>query len=47
MPLERSNWVAVSALVPKKKAAQLMDDLEAVGATDILLTSLASSRMGD
>jgi ATP phosphoribosyltransferase len=46
-PLENGDWVAVSALVQKKKAAQKMDDLEAIGATDILLTALHSSRMGD
>ena len=46
-PLERTEWVAVSALVEKKRAAQIMDDLEAAGATDILLTAIASSHMGD
>lgn len=46
-PLERESWVAVSALVPKKEAPAVMDELEAVGATDILLTGLVGSRMGD
>lgn len=46
-PLERSNWVAVSALVLKKDAPDKMDALELAGATDILLTALVGSRMGD
>jgi len=46
-PLEREAWVAVSALVPKKEAPAAMDELEAAGATDILLTGLVGSRMGD
>ncbi|KAJ8599565.1 hypothetical protein CTAYLR_004652 [Chrysophaeum taylorii] len=46
-PLERGDWVAVSALVPKKHAPAVMDELEAAGATDILLTGLVGSRMGD
>jgi len=45
--LEEKDWVAVEALVPKGQAADIMDRLEAAGATDILLTSLLSSRMGD
>jgi len=46
-PLERADWIAVQALVPKKHAAHVMDQLEAAGAQDILLTALVSSRMGD
>ncbi|KAJ8598896.1 hypothetical protein CTAYLR_010762 [Chrysophaeum taylorii] len=45
-PLERGDWVAVSALVPKKHAPAVMDELEAAGATDIL-PGLVGSRMGD
>jgi len=45
--LEDSNWVAVNALVEKKRAAGVMDELERIGATDILTTQLHSSRMGD
>jgi len=37
--------VAVSALIPRKKASQIMDELETVGATDILLFSVSNSRM--
>merc|ERR1719476_255329 len=46
-PLEDKNWLAVSALVRKSDAAMIMDELEAAGATDILLASLISSRLGD
>lgn len=46
-PLETPDWVAVSALVEKKRAASVMDNLEAAGATDILLSAVHSSRMGD
>lgn len=45
-PLDEQNWVAVSALVEKKGCATVMDELERIGATDILTTQLASSRMG-
>lgn len=44
-PLEDPEWSAVSSLVPAKEAHQIMDDLEAVGATDILLFALSNSRM--
>mmetsp|Transcript_64456 Transcript_64456/g.153845 ORF Transcript_64456/g.153845 Transcript_64456/m.153845 type:complete len:348 (+) Transcript_64456:97-1140(+) len=44
MPLELKDWVAVSALVPKAEAPAVMDRLANVGATDILLQSLLSSR---
>jgi len=43
--LEEIDAVAVSALVEKKNSSQIMDDLEAVGATDILLFSITNSRM--
>jgi ATP phosphoribosyltransferase len=33
--------------VEKSKAATIMDSLEAAGATDILLSAIHSSRMGD
>jgi len=47
MPLEDESWVAVSALVPKARAASVMDDLERIGARDILLTALLSTRYGN
>merc|ERR1712039_312335 len=45
--LEDTNWVAVSSLVQKRKAAEIMDALSVVGAKDILLTDLLSTRLGD
>jgi len=47
MNLDDTNWCAVSALVEKSRAAQVMDELERIGATDILTTALLSSRMGE
>lgn len=43
-PLEDANWCSVSSLVDKKKIARVMDELEDLGATDILTTSLLSAR---
>ncbi|KAL1975893.1 hypothetical protein VTN31DRAFT_4285 [Thermomyces dupontii] len=42
--LEDPGWVAVSAMVEKNSIATVMDDLEAVGATDILVLNIANSR---
>ncbi|EZF70777.1 ATP phosphoribosyltransferase [Trichophyton soudanense CBS 452.61] len=42
--LEEEGWVAVSAMVEKKQIATVMDDLSAVGATDILVVAIANSR---
>jgi len=42
---EDSNVVSVSALVKSKSQASVMDTLEELGATDILVTALLSSRM--
>lgn len=47
-PLEGGVYgdcVAVSALVQTKDSSSIMDSLEAIGATDILLFSIANSRM--
>jgi ATP phosphoribosyltransferase-like protein len=44
--LEESGWVAVSSMVAKKDIALVMDKLEKVGATDILVLSIANSRAG-
>lgn len=44
-PLENAEWVAVSALVPKSKAHDIMDQLQAIGATDILLFDMANCRV--
>eukprot|EP01040_Poterioochromonas_malhamensis_P008068 gene8068-8722_t len=43
--LDGGDAVAVSALVKSKDSSNIMDQLEAVGATDILLFSIANSRM--
>jgi len=43
--LEEQNAVAVSALVKQKQSSLIMDQLEAIGATDILLFSITNSRM--
>jgi ATP phosphoribosyltransferase len=42
--LEQSDWVAVSAMVEKKKIAGVMDDLTSVGATDVLVLDISNSR---
>jgi len=46
-PLDDSEWVAVASLVKKSAAASIMDDLEAAGAIDILLSPLLSTRLGE
>jgi len=43
--LDGDAGVAVSALVLKSQASKIMDQLEAAGATDILLFSISNSRM--
>lgn len=40
-----SAAVAVSALVLQKDSSKIMDDLERIGATDILLFAINNSRM--
>ncbi|MCT1411187.1 ATP phosphoribosyltransferase [Corynebacterium sanguinis] len=44
-PLSREGWVAVRAMVPRKKANQTMDELAAVGAEGILATELRIARL--
>jgi len=44
-PLETDNWVAVGVMVEKKKIAQIMDDLVAIGAEDILVFNLDNCRV--
>ncbi|GMI27560.1 hypothetical protein TeGR_g9953 [Tetraparma gracilis] len=43
--LEDANYCSVSSLIAKKDSAKKMDELEKVGATDILLFAIANSRM--
>ena len=45
MNLAESNWVAVSALVHKKKTADIIDQLVAIGATDILVFTMRNCRV--
>lgn len=42
--LEEEGWVAVSSMVEKKQIAIVMDELTAVGATDILVLDIANTR---
>lgn len=42
--LEEEGWVAVSAMVETKKAANVMDELVTVGAMDILVTKIENTR---
>ncbi|EJU03225.1 ATP phosphoribosyltransferase [Dacryopinax primogenitus] len=44
-PLEDEGWVAVSSMVEKKAMAEIMDRLEAIGASDILIISLENCRV--
>eukprot|EP01031_Cornospumella_fuschlensis_P028491 gene28491-34396_t len=44
-PLEGGDALAVSALVKQKDSSSIMDELEKIGATDILLFAISNSRM--
>lgn len=44
-PLEDENWVAVSAMVEKSKAANVMDELVKIGAEDVLIFNLDNCRV--
>ncbi len=44
--LEEPDWVAVSSMVERQQIATAMDELTAVGATDILVLTIANSRAG-
>lgn len=44
--LEEPDWVAVSSMVETPRIATVMDELTAVGATDILVLTIANSRAG-
>ena len=43
-PLAREGWNAVRALVPRREAQQVMDDLWGLGARAILVTDIAACR---
>jgi ATP phosphoribosyltransferase-like protein len=42
--LEEEGWVAVSAMVERKRIATVMDELTELGATDILVLSIMNTR---
>jgi len=44
-PIEEENWVAVSVMVEKSRTAEIMDELMAVGAEDILIFNLDNCRV--
>lgn len=44
-PLHREGWVAVRAMVPRKGAQRLMDELYSIGARAILLTDIHACRL--
>ena len=43
-PLEDDNWVAVGAMISKNDVSDIMDKLEALGATDIFVIDLYNCR---
>lgn len=43
--LDTEGWVAVQSLILKKDSSRVMDDLQACGATDILLFALHNTRI--
>ncbi|KOO27671.1 ATP phosphoribosyltransferase [Chrysochromulina tobinii] len=45
LPLERGDWVAVHAMVIRKEVPNIIDELCAVGATDIIVFALANCRV--
>ncbi len=44
-PLHREGWVAVRAMVPRRSAQQIMDDLWELGARAILVTDIYACRL--
>ena len=44
-PLEDPEWVAVAAMIDKKKTSDIMDELERLGATDILVFAIDNCRV--
>ncbi|KAM0701335.1 hypothetical protein Q7P35_011696 [Cladosporium inversicolor] len=42
--LDDEDWVAVQAMVERKRIASVMDDLSAMGATDIIVTKIDNTR---
>jgi ATP phosphoribosyltransferase len=46
-PLECADWVAVSSMVTRKSIVDVLDQLEDVGAQDILVFEIKNARMGN
>ena len=44
-PLQKQDWVAVRAMVPRKETNAVMDDLWAIGARGILVTDIHACRL--
>ena len=44
-PLQKDDWVAVRAMVPRKDTNRVMDELWAVGARGILVTDIHACRL--
>ncbi len=44
-PCENPDWVAVKVMVPKKQSIEIMDKLEALGASAILETLISNCRL--
>lgn len=44
-PLQKKDWVAVRAMVPRKETNAVMDDLWAIGARGILVTDIHACRL--
>lgn len=44
-PLQKSDWVAVRAMVPRKDTNRVMDELWSVGARGILVTDIHACRL--
>ena len=45
LPLERSDWIALQAMVIKKKVPEIIEQLEKEGAEDILVFTLTNCRV--
>lgn len=44
-PLANTDWVAVRAMIPRKKAQKIMDRLQEIGAEAILVTDITACRL--
>jgi ATP phosphoribosyltransferase len=44
-PLQKADWVAVRAMVPRREVHQVMDQLYEVGARGILVTDIHACRL--